>query len=67
LEREKMAYKITDECISCGACISECPVEAIAEGEEHTEIDASKCVECQGYFDESQCVAACPVDAIVKA
>ena len=27
-----MAYKITDECISCGACAAECPVEAISEG-----------------------------------
>ena len=24
-----MAYKITDECISCGACEPECPVQAI--------------------------------------
>ncbi len=62
-----MAYKVTDECISCGACIPECPVGAISEGEEHTEIDPSKCVECKGYFDESQCSATCPVSAIVKA
>ncbi len=62
-----MAYKITDECISCGACISECPVEAISEGDEHTIIDPSICVECKGHFDEPQCVAVCPVDAIIKA
>jgi len=23
-----MAYKITDECIKCGICVDECPVEA---------------------------------------
>ena len=23
-----MAYKITDECIACGTCASECPVDA---------------------------------------
>ena len=62
-----MAYKVTDECISCGACISECPVNAISDGDEHTVIDASKCVECKGYFDESQCSSTCPVGAIVKA
>ncbi len=62
-----MAYKITDDCISCGACISECPVEAIFDGSSHTEIDATKCVECKGYFDDQQCVNACPVDAIIKA
>jgi ferredoxin len=61
-----MALKINDDCISCGACISECPVEAIGEGAEHTEIDASKCVECNGHFNEPQCVNACPVDAIHK-
>ena len=22
-----MAYEITDACVACGACISECPVE----------------------------------------
>ena len=26
-----MAYVINDECISCGACVSGCPVEAISE------------------------------------
>ena len=25
-----MAYAISDECISCGACAAECPVEAIS-------------------------------------
>ena len=28
-----MAYKISDDCISCGACAAECPVEAISEGD----------------------------------
>ncbi len=28
-----MAYLITDECISCGACEPECPNAAIVEGE----------------------------------
>jgi ferredoxin len=25
-------------------------------------IKPEKCTECQGHFDEPQCVAACPVD-----
>ena len=29
---EKMAIKITDECINCGACEPECPNNAIYEG-----------------------------------
>ena len=60
-----MAYMITDECILCGACEPECPVEAISEGDEIYVIDPEKCVECVGYFDESQCAEVCPVDCCV--
>ena len=28
-----MAYKITENCAACGACIDECPVGAISEGD----------------------------------
>ena len=62
-----MAMKITDECIACGSCEDECPVDAISEGDEFFEIDPKKCVECEGHFDEPQCVEVCPSDAIVKA
>ena len=41
-----MAYVITDECVSCGTCAGECPVEAIAEGDSHYEINPDVCVEC---------------------
>lgn len=61
-----MALKITDECISCGACEPECPVEAISEGDDQFEIDADVCVECEGHFDEPQCQDVCPVEAIIK-
>ena len=40
-----MAYKISDDCISCGACAAECPVEAISEGDGKYEIDADKCID----------------------
>lgn len=62
-----MAMTITDECIACGACEPECPTEAISEGDPIYIIDAQKCVECEGYFDEPQCVEVCPVDCIEKA
>jgi len=52
-----MAYKINDECISCGACEAECPVEAISEGEDKYEIDADLCTDC------GACAEVCPVDA----
>jgi ferredoxin len=62
-----MAMKITEDCINCAACESECPVEAISEGDEIYVIDPDKCVECEGYFDSPQCVEVCPTDAVVKA
>ena len=52
-----MAYKINDECISCGACEAECPVQAIAEGDGKYVIDAEKCIDC------GVCAEACPVAA----
>ena len=60
-----MALMITDECILCGACEPECPVDAIEEGEVIFEIDPALCLECEGYFDTSQCVEVCPVECIV--
>lgn len=52
-----MAYKITDACISCGACAAECPVEAISEGDTQYVIDADKCIDC------GTCAETCPVGA----
>ncbi len=60
-----MALKITEECINCAACEPECPNDAITMGDEIYEIDPEKCTECVGHFEESQCVAVCPVDACV--
>ena len=60
-----MAYKITDECISCGACEPECPNNAISEGETIYVIDPNKCTECVGAYESSKCAEICPVDACV--
>lgn len=54
-----MAYKITDECIACGACAANCPVEAITEGEKYV-IDPDKCISC------GACAENCPVGAPVE-
>ena len=53
-----MAYKISDECINCGACAAGCPCDAIGEGDAHFEIDPDKCIDC------GACAAGCPVEAI---
>ena len=52
-----MAYVISSECISCGACAGECPVGAISEGDGKYVIDADACVEC------GACAGVCPVGA----
>ena len=52
-----MAYKISDDCIMCGACASECPVNAISEGDGKYEIDADACLDC------GTCAGVCPVEA----
>jgi len=58
-----MAYKISDECISCGACEPECPNQAISEGDTIYVIDPEKCTECVGSYPSSRCAEICPVDA----
>ena len=55
-----MAYKITDECVACGACESECPVSCISEGDGKYVIDAEACIGC------GSCAGACPVGAPVE-
>jgi ferredoxin len=75
-----MSTIITEECINCGACVPECPNEAIFEGgtqwefngEEHSALQEDiyyiapdKCTECVGFFDQEQCLAVCPVDCCI--
>lgn len=55
-----MAYKISDECIACGACAGTCPVGAITEGDGKYEIDPDTCISC------GACAAGCPVEAIAE-
>lgn len=62
-----MAMKITEDCISCGACEPDCPVEAIHEGDTIYVIEPDTCVECVGHNDSPQCVSVCPVECIIKA
>lgn len=53
-----MAFVISDNCVSCGACAGSCPVGAIAEGDGKFEIDANACISC------GSCAGTCPAGAI---
>ncbi|TKG87145.1 DUF4263 domain-containing protein [Puteibacter caeruleilacunae] len=51
-----MSFEISDDCIACGTCIDECPVEAISEGDIYS-IDSDLCISC------GICTDVCPVEA----
>ncbi len=55
-----MPRKITDDCLACGLCASECPEEAISEGDPIYVVDPEKCTDC------GTCQEACPNEAIVE-
>ncbi len=53
-----MPHRITDECVSCGACIDECAVEAITEDKDKCVINPELCTDC------GSCAEVCPSDAV---
>ena len=54
-----MSAKVDKEkCTGCGACVDECPSEAIKMVGDKAEIDAAACSDCGVGID------ACPVEAI---
>jgi len=53
----KEYYVINYDCIACGACLKECPVKAISQGEIYI-IDPNLCTCC------GACADVCPVEAI---
>lgn len=61
-----MALLIENDCINCDMCEPECPNEAIYYGLEIYEIEADKCTECVGHYDEPSCIKVCPIDCIIN-
>lgn len=55
-----MAVTTLEEiCIGCGACVDECPQEALALiDDDHVEVDEDVCIDC------GICVDACPMEAL---
>jgi ferredoxin len=55
-----MALMINEDCISCDACIAECPNGAISEAYPIYVINPELCTECVGFFDNPQCKRSLP-------
>ena len=56
----KVLIEINNRCISCGHCITLCPVVAITHEPDLTvKVEESKCIQC------GRCVDACPLRAII--
>ena len=47
-----------DKCMSCGGCVSVCPVLALELRETRLHVDEKKCISC------GACTKVCPVGAI---
>ncbi|ABW16199.1 4Fe-4S binding protein [Frankia sp. Mgl5] len=56
-----MPYVVTSPCIDVKdtACLDECPVDAIYEGDRKLYINPNECTEC------GACASACPIGAIM--
>ncbi len=57
VEKLKLTYIITSECVKCGICIDACPTSAIIEGEDQY-IITETCISC------GKCLENCPIEAI---
>ena len=68
-----MAVMITDACINCDACASECPVAAILPDDndknpfmgERFYVKPEGCVECVSHADTPRCAEACPTEGSI--
>ncbi|MBK1701416.1 4Fe-4S binding protein [Thiococcus pfennigii] len=58
-----MALQITrDVCTACGDCEPVCPTHSISPFKGVYRIDPATCTECEGEFDDPQCLDACGED-----
>ena len=63
-----MAVRITDVCISCDACLDECPTQSIVDADENPTgediyyVNPETCTECIGDNASPACQEACPTE-----
>ena len=60
-----MALTIVAGCVSCHACLSLCPQQAIVAARPHFLILREKCDECAGDYPAAQCASICPVEGAI--
>ena len=53
-------YRIGNECIACGRCFRNCPIECMEPGDEKYEINQDLCAQC------GTCFELCPLNAILE-
>ena len=53
-----MAHVIINTCTKDALCVSECPVDAIAEGDNQYFINPDDCIDC------GACTSVCPSESI---
>ena len=62
-----MALKINrDICTSCGDCEHKCPTKSIKPFKGAYKIVEDTCTECEGTFDEPQCLKVCMEDGCIE-
>lgn len=66
-----MSVRITDICITCDACLDECPTNSIVNnddnptGEDIYYVHPETCTECIGDHGTPACQAACPTEGCI--
>jgi len=66
-----MAVIITDTCISCDACLDECPTESIVDNDENPTgediyyVNSETCDECTEAGQAPACAEACPTEGCI--
>ena len=53
-----MPWVKQEDCVGCGICVEECPVDAISMEDEKAEINMDECIRC------GICHDVCPQDAV---
>ena len=57
-----MAHYINSECVGCGVCAANCPMQAIYTSDNyHYEVKPEECIDC------AVCESVCPTGAIQQA